>query len=302
MFAPFVISIGEAMLELRLDPKDAKTAALGVAGDTLNTAIYLKRLLPNARIAYLTKLGHDPHSKRILTAMRDEELDTSLILESSDKIPGLYAISTDAEGERSFTYWRDASAARDLLRPPALTVEMIAQADLVYLSAISLAILPQDHRAQLLRMLADYRARGGQVAFDSNYRPRLWEDAQTARKIVQNAWTFCDIALPSLDDEEALFGPGGADAVLDRLRKAGAELGALKRGASGPVALSGLAYDCTPVSAVVDSTAAGDSFNAGYLAAYLRGDDEHTCLRAGHALASAVIQKPGAIIPRKDMP
>jgi 2-dehydro-3-deoxygluconokinase len=49
---------------------------------------------------------------------------------------------------------------------------------------------------------------------------------------------------------------------------------------------------------VVDTTAAGDSFNGAYLAALLAGGSEADCLAGGHAMAAKVIGHPGAIIPR----
>lgn len=300
---PFVIAIGEAMIELSLQSQSPDVAGLSVAGDTLNTAIYLKRCLPDARVAYATKLGADEHSARVLRAMEAEGLDTSLVLRSPDKLPGLYAISTDPNGERSFTYWRDNSAARELMQPPGLTSQMLAEADLVYLSAISLAILPAADRDALMQMLAEYRAHGGRVAFDSNYRPRLWPDSEAARATISRAWGTCDIGLPSLDDEQDLFDGQDETSVLERLRIAGVRSGALKRGASGPIDLDGNALrNAAKADKVLDTTSAGDSFNGAYLAAYLSGAGSEARMQAGHQLAARVIGVHGAIIPVEAMP
>lgn len=302
--APFVICIGEAMIELSLNSETPGFAQIGVAGDTLNTAIYLKRCLPEGRVAYLTKLGAgDPHSAQIMAAMADEDLETELVLKSPDRIPGLYAIATDKTGERSFTYWRDASAARDLMQAPGLSLQMLEGADLVYLSAITLAILTSGDRAALMSILKAYRAQGGRVAFDSNYRPRLWPDQETARDAITEAWANCDLALPSMDDEQAVFGAETAADIRARLVQAGVKQGALKRGDKGPMSLTGKTLsNLEPVTHVVDTTSAGDSFNGAYLAAYLRGASEVDCMAAGHRLASRVIGARGAILPRKDMP
>ena len=160
-------------------------------------------------------------------------------------------------------------------------------------------MLPADDRRRFLTWLQGYRARGGTVAFDSNYRPRLWPDIATAQNTVRQAWETCDIALPSVDDEMALYGDGSEDAVLTRLNGWGATSGALKCGAQGPRPLDGSpAPSLSPAPCVIDSTAAGDSFNAGYLAARLTGKSETDALAAGHALASKVVQHRGAILPR----
>ena len=179
--------------------------------------------------------ARDPLSERMLGFFAAEGLDTGLVERRDDRVPGLYAISVDAAGERSFTYWRDAAAARTLFLPPcAVTPERLADFDLVYLSAITLAVLAPEARQALAEFLAGYRARGGRVAFDSNYRPRLWPDVATARAEVARFWALTDVGLPSLDDELALYGEAGEAAVLARLAAAGVARGALKRGAEGP--------------------------------------------------------------------
>ena len=57
-----------------------------------------------------------------------------------------------------------------------------------------------------------------------------------------------------------------------------------------------------PVARVVDTTAAGDSFAAAYLANRLAGAGPAAAARAGHALAGVVVGHPGALIPRSAMP
>lgn len=296
-----VACIGECMVELTLPRDEADAGRIGFAGDTLNAAVYLKRSAPGIEVAYVTALGTDPLSERMLGFFAAEGLDTGLIERRPDRAPGLYAISLDARGERSFTYWRDSSAARTLFAPPAaVTPDRLAGFDLIYLSGITLAILSPAARGMLGGFLSGYRVRGGRVAFDSNYRPRLWPDAATARREIGALWAVTDIGLPSVDDEMALWGDPDADAVLARLRAAGVARGALKRGADGPLPIgpAGPLPAFPPAPRVVDTTAAGDSFNGAYLAALLAGGSEADCLAAGHAMAAKVIGHPGAIIPR----
>ncbi|HMQ95340.1 MAG TPA: sugar kinase [Amaricoccus sp.] len=296
-----VACIGECMVELTL-PKDGAAARVGFAGDTLNTAIYLKRGAPALEVAYVTALGRDALSERMLAFFAEEGLDTGLIERRADRVPGLYAISTDAAGERSFTYWRESSAARTLFEPPAeVTPARLAGCGLVYLSGITLAVLSARARAALLEFIGPFRKAGGLVAFDSNYRPRLWPDRATAQREIAAFWAVTDIGLPSLDDEFALWGESGTEAVLARLASAGLRQGALKRGAEGPLAIGweGALPGFPPAARVVDTTAAGDSFNGGYLAALLAGAPPPERLLAGHRLASEVIGHPGAIMPRR---
>ena len=286
-----VACAGEAMVELNIDRPDRQ---IGFAGDTLNTAIYLARALGGAgRVEYVTVLGRDAISDRMASYMRAQGVGTGRIRRHPERLPGLYAITLDAAGERSFTYWRDASAARCLFEDGFGALEGL---DLIYLSGITLAILPPERRAALIAHLA---AHPGRVAFDPNYRPRLWESPEVARATMLAAWAASDIALPSLDDEMALFGDADAPAVLARLRGYGLTEGALKCGADGPLALDPRVPvgHYRPAGRVVDTTAAGDSFNGAYLAALLKGATPEAALARGHALAARVVGHPGAIMP-----
>lgn len=297
-----VICLGEVMVELSLNDATPDTAGIGFAGDTFNTSVYLKRSAPALSVAYATKLGKDKLSDRIVALMDREGLATDLVLRSPDRMPGLYAISTDAAGERSFLYWRDRAAVRTLFQSPALDLAGLAGTGTLYLSAITLAILAPDDRDRLFDGLAGLRDAGTKIAFDSNYRPALWPDETTAQDAIERAWRMTDIGLPSVDDEMALFGDADETAVIARLARWGVDDGALKRGAKGPIPLDGgSAPPCAPAPKVVDSTAAGDSFNGGYLAARLTGADRAEALRQGHELAALVVQHRGAIVPRDVM-
>lgn len=294
-----IACIGEVMIEILGHPSGE--ARLNVAGDSYNTAVYLAQLArgSDCTVSYVTALGQDTFSQRALHEMQRFGIGTDHIERRCDRNIGLYAIDTDAAGERSFTYWRSESAARTLFSAPCVvTLDVLTQFDLVYLSGISLAILPASVRVTLIDALAAYRRSGGLVAYDSNHRPRLWEDAQTAIDVNNAMWCVTDIAVPSVDDEMAIHGDASEAAVLARLKASGVTDGALKRGMAGPYDLtrstSGLTF--APATRVVDTTAAGDSFNAGYLFARASGADQATALQAGHELASRVIGHKGAII------
>jgi 2-dehydro-3-deoxygluconokinase len=299
-----VACIGECMVEIGLPEAgaDPGAARLGFGGDAANVAIYLRREgAGGIAVAFVTAVGDDPLSERMAAFLAAEEVETEFMERRPGRAPGIYAISIDAQGERSFTYWREASAARTLFDAPgARRPSALAGFDLVYLSGITLAVLSPAARRDLALFLATFRAAGGLVAFDSNYRPRLWPDAAQARATIGAFWRLTDVGLPSIDDEAALWGDADAGATLRRLAAAGVRRGALKRGAEGPLAIGweGALPPFPPERAPRDTTAAGDSFNGAYLAAMLAGAPPPACLAAGHALASRVVRHPGAIIPR----
>ena len=294
-----IACIGEVMIELAVE--DGGKARLNVAGDTYNTAVYMKRLLAgrDVGVSYVTALGRDDLSGRILAHMADEGLSGDLVERRESLVPGLYAISTDSAGERSFTYWRDQSAARTLFQEPCtVRIGDLAGFDLVFLSGITVAVLARDVCRELLDFLASFRKKGGLVAFDSNFRPQLWPSPGQARKTIEAFWRCCDIALPSLDDEHQLFGAEAIEETCRRFAGYGVPFGAIKREAEGPVAIDGTKPkgDFTPVRDVLDTTAAGDSFNAGFLASMAIGRTQHEAAALGHAVASEVIQAKGAIV------
>lgn len=295
-----LLAIGEVMAEIRTAGDDG--FALGFAGDTYNTAVYAAREIgvPGA-VAYLTRVGSEPLSAALMERAAGEGIDTTHVAVDPDRNIGIYSVSTDAHGERSFHYWRADSAARRLFAVEE-TAMFMPGAEIIYLSGITLAILAPAARHRLVEALAARRAAGTRIAFDSNYRPKLWEDAAAARAAMQALWEVTDIALPSIDDEMELFGDSGEAAVIDRFAERSWEGIAIKRGIRGPVSphLDAAAHpDFPPADRVVDTTAAGDSFNGGYLAAFLAGKDEAARLAAGHALAARVVGAPGAIIPRE---
>ncbi len=300
-------AIGECMLELRRDAGGGHR--LGFGGDTLNTAVYMARYGAEAGIAvdYVTALGDDPYSERMLDAWRAEAVGVGLVARLPGRLPGLYAIDTDAAGEPRFDYWRQAAAARDMLRAasaPAV-VERLAGYDYLYLSGITLSILDDAGRRLLGDLLDNLRARGGKVVFDGNYRPAGWPDAAAAATAMRAVLRRADIALPTFEDERAVFGDADPAATVARLAGLGVAEVACKNGAEGCLLWADGATRRIPPPArltPVDATAAGDAFNAGYLVARIAGAGADTAARNGHVLAGAVIQHRGAIIPRQAMP
>jgi 2-dehydro-3-deoxygluconokinase len=294
---------------LELTHRDAQTLALGYGGDTFNTALYLARAGGSSGIAvdYVTALGTDPMSDTMLAGWQAEGIGTARVARLEGKLPGLYLIRTGDSGERRFLYWRSEAAVRLLFRTadtePLLAA--LAEYDALYFSGITLAVLAPEAREHFRRALITARTRGSQVAFDSNFRPALWPDRAAAREILTGFLPAVTHALPTFDDEQLLFGDADPAATLRRYADAGVPEIVVKRGAQGCILqVGGTAREVpvpTPI-APVDTTAAGDAFNAGYLAARLTGATPERAARAGHGLAGAVIQHPGAIIPSAATP
>lgn len=294
-----LISLGECMVELARRKDGAFDMRVG--GDTFNAAIYMARL--GTPVAYMTALGDDPYSRLILDTAVGEgvAIDTCLIAEG--RMPGLYLIET-RDGERTFSYWRDRAPARDVfeLAGGAALLDAIAAAGVVYLSGVTLSLYSPAGLDRLAGALARCRSGGGRVVLDSNYRPVGWGyDAQRARDTFERFWRLADIALPSFDDEQALWGDRVPAETLARLSRFGAGEVCIKDGARGAHVGCGAGLQtvaCETGPPPVDTTAAGDSFNAAYLSARLAGAAPLDAAGCGNRLARIVIGHPGAIAPR----
>jgi len=301
--------IGECMLEVSTLGADRNQSSLcsglSFGGDTLNTCIYLARL--GVDVDYVSSLGDDEMSAWMLEQWRAEGVGCNLVSRLENAVPGLYMIQIDEHGERSFLYWRANSPATRMFDNAAdaeVMFDKLSAYQHIYLSGISLAIYTEAARHRLFKFLKNYRARGGEVIFDGNYRPRLWASPEVARDAYQQMYRLADLVLPTDEDEALLFGFETPEQVVARLKSFGASEVVLKMGENGCLIGSESGTDAVPaeIVKVVDSTAAGDSFNAGFLASRFLGQDIKTACWAANRLASVVIQHRGAIIPNEAMP
>ncbi len=293
-----IVTFGEGMIEISGSLGASGRIAYG--GDVLNVTVALARL--GLAPAFLTALGRDGWSDELLALWAGEGIDNSLIARHPERIPGLYGIHLDAEGERSFTYWRDRSAARALLDLPeaGALLARAGEADLLFLSGITLSLYDDAGRARIAALAAAVRARGGDVAFDGNYRPRGWANPAAARAAYAALAPHVSIALPTREDEAAVFGDSTPQAIAARWHAAGAREVVVKLGAEGAHVSAASEAWTVPTEAIrpIDTSGAGDAFDAAYLAARLRGADPLAAARAGHRLAGLTILHPGAIPPR----
>ena len=299
-----VVCFGECMLELQGQAFGTLRQTYG--GDTLNTAVYMARcgVRQGLKVDYATALGDDPLSSGMLQRWQDAGVGTRLVRRLPGRMPGLYMIDVDANGERHFSYWRDQAAARAYFDTPEGTTPLEQAASglqLLYFSGISLAILPPAGRQRLLQLAAQVRAAGGQVAFDNNYRPRLWPDVDTARAAFTAATHIATLALMTMDDEQALWACADADTQLQRTLALPCAEVVVKRGAQPTlVRCAGMPPVAVPterVAQVVDTTAAGDSFAGAYMAHRLAGASAEQAAASGNRLAARVVQHKGAVVP-----
>lgn len=300
---PEIAAFGECMLEV--SGGLGTSAKLSFGGDTLNTSVYLARL--GIRTSYVTALGADPLSDDLLQAWKDEGLDCQWVLRSPDHLPGMYAIRTDEHGERRFFYWRSDSAARQFFKLPAahgILVDL-AQVPRLYVSGITLSIFDNAARRQIVELASRIKENGGEIMFDPNYRAHGWRNSEDARAAFSSIGPHVTVVLPTYEDERALWGDADPGETIERWRAWGASEVVVKSGPDGAVVYASATSLDVPVPdriAPLDTTGAGDSFNAAYIAARIKGLPAVAAALAGHRLAAEVICHSGAIIPLQAMP
>lgn len=294
------VCIGEAIVELARGVDGRFALASG--GDTFNTAIYLARA--GTPTGFASALGDDAFSDAILSLAAAEGVATDLILRAPSRLPGLALIDADSQGARRIHSWREAAPARELFELPQWprVAEALTAAGLIYFSGITLSLYSNVGLGRFLAAVELARGNGAKVAFDCNFRPRDWKgDLTRTRTVFAEALKRVDIALPAYDDEAVLWGDPSPEATVARLQAFGVNEIVVKNGPnSALIALTGQ-YEAVPVPEVVepvDATAAGDGFNAGYLAARLAGRSAADAALAAHKLAGQVIRHHGAIMPR----
>ncbi len=295
-----VVAVGEAIVEL-VRGGDGRFG-VGCTGDTFNVAVYLARAGIDA--AFATALGEDPYSEAILALAAAEGVGCDLVLRVRGRLPGLVLVDTDTTGTGHRHDWRAEAPARELFELPewGRVAEGVSKAKLVYFSGITLSIYSNIGIGRFLALIEMVRQQGVKVAFDGNFRPRGWRgDLSRTRTVFLEALKRIDIALPAYDDEAVLWGDPSPEATVARLQAFGIPEIVVKNGPSSALVASGGQSEFVPVPEVVvpvDATAAGDSFNAAYLAARLSGHRPADAAAAAHRLAAQVIRHRGALMPR----
>lgn len=288
---PDLLCLGEPLLEFNQQP-DGRFVA-GHGGDTSNCAIAAAR--QGARVGYVTQIGADAFGDSFVDLWRSEGIDTSTVTRRADAHTGIYFVAHGPKGH-DFTYFRAGSAA-SRMTPGELPLEALSAAKILHVSGISQAISDSAADAVFAAIEA-VRAAGGKVSYDTNLRLKLWP-LDRARAVTHAAMARCDIALPGLEDAQALTGLTDPDAIADFYLDLGAGVVALTLGAEGTLVATG--EDRLRIAVhrveVVDATAAGDTFDGAFLARLLEGDDPFTAARYANAAAALAVQGFGAVAP-----
>ena len=300
---PHLLMIGECMIELSQN-NELDEYKQSFAGDVFNTGVYIKRCLKeSAQVSFLSVIGEDKMSSQLLSLMANEEINNRYLYRCKSNKMGLYIINIDHYGERTFDYWRENSAARQLMK---LIKQDNSKMDFssfttLFFSGISIAILSSEDLLDFWKFIEDRRAHGCQIVFDPNYRPALWHSPQHAKEAFEIAYSLSDVVLPGVDDHKNLYHHESAAEVASHLEAKGIGEIIIKNGdLEVLISVDGkrTQIGITPVTEVVDTTSAGDAFNGGYLSARQSGKSVKDAVTYAASVAGCVIQHKGAIVPK----
>lgn len=293
-------AIGECMIEL--SGANGDQWRMGFAGDTLNTTWYVRALTSTEYpVDYVTAFGDDPFSVKQRVFLNENGIQTANSPIIAGARPGLYAITLTG-AERSFTYWRNDAAARQLADDTEALAKSLDGREIIYFSGITMGILSTKNRENVLNAINNARSQGSLVVFDANYRPRLWENADIARQVLSSAFQITDIALPTFPDENALFGDATPDDTANRIASYGVREIVVKDGTEPALVVADGQRSSVPAAnaKAIDTTGAGDSFNGGYIASRLAGFDPIKAATSAHRVAARVVEFHGALAPMSE--
>jgi 2-dehydro-3-deoxygluconokinase len=291
-----LLCMGEPMLEfnqLPRQPNGARHYLEGHGGDASNAAVAAAR--HGAKVGMITGLGRDMPGDSFMALWEREGIDTTTVIRTEKHLTGVYFVTHDQDGHH-FLHYRANSAAA-MFGPDDVPVKAIRQARMLYLSGISQGISTTACDATL-KAIDTARGHGVKIAYDTNYRPRLWPPARAAA-IMRTAMESVDFALPGIEDARTLTGLTDPDAMLDYYLKLGPRVVVLKMGEAGAwLATSDarLKIPALPVQ-TLDATGAGDTFCGSFLARILAGDTPEPAARYAAVAAALKCTGYGAVAP-----
>ena len=291
-----IVTIGETMVLLYGEDTTAplrfgERLKLDFAGADSNFAIAMSRL--GYRSAWISRLGEEPLGDLVLNAIAREGVDVSQVIRDPTRNTGLYLKHHDATGVTRIQYYRRGSAASNL-QPDDLSPDHFRDARLVHLNGMTFAL--SESCARTMRRAVELTLdSGAMISLDLNLRLQLWS-IESAREAIGPVIQKSSAIFGTEEEFLDYFGVSDIDEALGAAVALGPRIAAAKMGPDGAVALvDGLrfAHGGYNAPAVVDVVGAGDGFDAGFLASYLRGLSPYECLRRANLCGACAVATPG---------
>ena len=293
-----VLCAGELLVDLASTAPAASLAeaqafAPHPGGSPANLAANLARL--GKRAGLVAAVGRDSFGESLLRYVGSLGLGAPLVARSED-LPSTVVLVTQTTGTPDFEVYRGADVE---LPWSALAEGLAARPRVLHTTCFALSGLPA--RSHLLRAAAAFAKTGGTLSLDANYAEKVWPDRDRAREIVRRWAGYGALVKVSEDDWGRLYGqdltPDNCGARTADLLAAGARAVCCTFGGEGAAVVSadGVARVAPEPVEIVDATGAGDSFWAGFLAAFVDGRDLASCARVGAAVAAVKLRQRGPL-------
>lgn len=299
---PTVLCLGEALIDFITEttgPLSTAPRFLKCAGGApANVAVGIARL--GVPCGFIGKVAADPFGDFLVAALQTNGVDTRRMVRARDAPTALAFVSRTAGGERDFLFYRNLCADLQLTEKD-LPLDWLQQARFLHIGGVGLSSDPS--RQATLRAIEYAKANRVVVSFDPNLRLDLWKDGLAeCRQVVQNALRFTEIFLPSEEELLVLMNTKDLDKAVSQVLELGPRVVCVKQGPKGAFVtikspdgrLEGFRQAAFMVP-VVDTTGAGDGFNAGLVAGLASGMSLPVAVRQGTGVAALVITKKGAM-------
>lgn len=209
--------------------------------------------------AFIGKVGQDAFGAFLRQSLQAVKIDTRGLVSDPAFPTTLAFVQLDEQGDRSFSFYRNPGADV-MLKSTDFTPEEVTDCRIFHFGSVSLTEEPA--RSATLRAAGMAKEAGCIVSYDPNYRPPLWNDAQTAVSHMAQGLSLADIVKVSEEEMEMLTGETSLKEGSRRLAHAGASLVLVTLGAKGAFFRSGEKCALVPTYDVktVDTNGAGDAF------------------------------------------
>ena len=294
-----VCSIGEAMIEISNVKNNLYNQSF--AGDTLNFCNYLDKKKLNA--FFLSAIGKSEINQSLLDFVKSKNISTKYIKQINQFEIGLYLIKNKDNGEKQFFYWRDESAAKQYFNNIDFInlYKELKNFDYIYFSGITLSIIHVSKLNNFIKLLKLLKSKKIKIVFDFNIRPTRW-NKKNLNNFFDSVLKFVDICFLSGEDMSYWKNKNGIKSYEQILTKYKIKHSIFRKNAKFTYVFlnkNKYVFKNKLLKKVVDTSGAGDGFNAAYLSNFIVNNDPILALKAGSTLGSKIVMKKGAIVDVK---
>lgn len=294
-----VCSIGEAMIEISNIKKSLYNQSF--AGDTLNFCNYLDKKKLNA--FFLSAIGKSEINQLLLDFVKSKKISTKYIKQINQFEVGLYLIKNKDNGEKQFFYWRDESAAKQYFNNIDFLnlYKELKNFDYIYFSGITLSIIHISKLNNFIKLLKLLKNKKIKIVFDLNIRPSRW-NKKNLNIFLDSVLKFVDICFLSGEDMNYWKNKNNIKSYEQIVRKYKIKHSIFRKNAEYTYVFlnkTRYVFKNKLIKKVVDTSGAGDGFNAAYLSNFIVNNDPVLALKAGSSLGSKIVMKKGAIVDVK---